>query len=476
MTRFTRSLIAGGALLAAPPTCYQDDTNAPTGGRPVVQVLLTDAPFPYDLVERVDVYVVEIAASAQADTGPGQHWVTIAEPRKRFNLLELQQGTTTLVGEGELPADVYRALRMTLDADSSWVTLRSGGQASVDWQTTVPVFSIHTLVEAPIDVPQAGADIVIDFDLGRSFIYGISFCCDFIFVPWIRAVNAAATGGVAGAVLADQDNDGDAEPLANARITVYRGDPTRRETWTDWASGHTSAQGLYRVAYLRPDEYIVEIDAPGRPNIGSRTDVVQVTPGGDVPLSVTLPSGEGLRIRGSTFVVLVGGTIALDAQVTDALGDSVPSPAQQVNWLSRNTAVATVASPPDTQTLARVSGQGAGQVYVVATSGALVDSVQVRVVDDSTGSGGEPVATVTVLPESATLSVGDSVGFQAWLESAQGNALAGREVTWSVSDPSVLHLFNTAGQSVVLRATALGTVSLLATSEGKTGSATVRVQ
>src|SRR5574341_895660 len=162
MKRVARTLIVGGLVALA--ACYKDDVSDAQPAGSTVNILLTDAPFPYDLVERVDVYVVEIAASAQVDTGPSQNWVTIARPRRRFNLLELQQGTTTLVGQGELPADVYRAVRITLDADSSVVTLQGGGQAAVDWQTTVPVFSIHTLVESPIDVPRAGADIVIDFD------------------------------------------------------------------------------------------------------------------------------------------------------------------------------------------------------------------------------------------------------------------------------------------------------------------------
>lgn len=474
------AVMLGAIALAVGLGCYEDDpATGPRNQSPLTRVLLTDAPFPYDLVDRVEVYIVEIAASTSADTGadPTQGWVTIAEPQKRFDLLELQQGTTALVGAGELPADVYRAVRLTLDADSSRVFMSDGREASVDWQTTVPEFSLHALVEAPITVSQAGADIVIDFDVGRSFIYGISFCCDFIFIPWVRAVNAAATGHIAGTVSADQDNDGDVEPLATARITVYQGDPARRETWSDMASGHTDAQGQYRVAYLRPGSYIVEIDAPGRPNIGSRLHPdVSVAAGVHTPLSVNLPNGSGIRITGSTYAVLLGGTIALEAVVTDAVGDPEPNP--QVSWTSRNTARATVGSPPDTQTLARVSGEAAGQVYIVATSGALADSVQISVVDDSTGTGGggEAVATVTVVPETATLSVNDSVGFQAWLESAQGNVLIGREVSWSVSDATVLHLFNNQGQFVALRALKAGTVSLVATSEGKTGSAVVRVQ
>jgi len=483
MTRTVQRVasVVGAVVVGLGVACENSPSGGSAGGNAVARVFLTDAPFPYDLVDRVEVYVVEIAASTQPDTGADatQGWVTVARPRARFDLLQLQQGTTALVGEGVLPANHYRAVRLTLDADSSRVVLRDGRVASVDWQSTVPVFSLHALVESPIAVDsQAGADIVIDFDVGRSFVYGISFCCDFIFIPWVRAVNAAATGAITGVVSADVDNDGGVEPLDNARITVSYGDPARRETWLDWASGHTDAQGHYRIAYLRPGSYIVEIDAPGRPNIGSRLSFdVPVTPGLETPLSVSLPNGAGIRIQGATYVVRVGETLVLEALVTDAVG--VPEPNPAVSWASRNPAVASVASPPDSQTLASVAGIGPGEVYIVATSGPLADSVLIRSVRDTTGGGGGPtdtVATVTVVPETATLSIGDSTFFQAVLRSASGAVLTGRVVTWAVSDSTVLRLFNHEGDYVAVRPLRAGMVSLAATSEGKTGSAAVQVR
>ena len=80
MTRLTRNLIAAGALLAALPACYQDDANNPNGGKPMVQVLLTDAPFPYADVADVIVHVVRVEAAGVFDTSTGDPWVTIAEP------------------------------------------------------------------------------------------------------------------------------------------------------------------------------------------------------------------------------------------------------------------------------------------------------------------------------------------------------------------------------------------------------------
>ncbi len=145
------------------------DTLPTTLGR--TSVLLTDSPFPFDAVQRVEVYIESIAASASADTAGDvtTGWVTVAEPAARFDLLQLQRGTTALLGEGDLPAGAYRAVRMVVNTDSSWLTYNDGTRADVQWQVAGS-FQLNALVEAPIDVPDSGAQIVIDFDVGRSFV------------------------------------------------------------------------------------------------------------------------------------------------------------------------------------------------------------------------------------------------------------------------------------------------------------------
>jgi hypothetical protein len=112
------------------------------------RVYLTDAPFPYDSVARVDVYVVSIAASTSADTTPANRdWVTIAQPKRRFNLLDVQNGATALLGEGALPAGRYRSVRLVLDTDSSGVTGKAGYGASVNWQSSAGRPTLYALVE-----------------------------------------------------------------------------------------------------------------------------------------------------------------------------------------------------------------------------------------------------------------------------------------------------------------------------------------
>ncbi len=86
------------------------------------------------------------------------------------------------------------------------------------------------------------------------------------------------------------------------------------------------------------------------------------------------------------------------------------------------------------------------------------------------------VATITVVADRATFSVGDSVGATATLRDDDGNVAFGRAVTWIVSDRSIVVIEVAAGHSAVLRGRAAGTAIITASSEGKSGSATVTVQ
>jgi uncharacterized protein YjdB len=88
-----------------------------------------------------------------------------------------------------------------------------------------------------------------------------------------------------------------------------------------------------------------------------------------------------------------------------------------------------------------------------------------------------PVATVTVAPASANLAVGqDSVLFNAELRDAQGT-LVNRPVAWFGTDSSVFVLQRpTTGLWAVVRARGAGTATLRATSEGKSGQATITVR
>ena len=117
-----------------------------------------------------------------------------------------------------------------------------------------------------------------------------------------------------------------------------------------------------------------------------------------------------------------------------------------------------------------VKGVRAGVATIHATSGAMTDSLTVHVV--ALGS----VATVTIVPASATVTVGDSgVLLEAVARDSAGHVLnAG--ASWFSSDTTVVFVYpcgSCSGDRALGRAPGTATVS--ATSQGKTGQATITV-
>ena len=466
-----RAILTGLFAVALAATgCYQDDaTLASPTMRPRITVRLTDAPFPYDSLHGVTIYVVRIEASTAQDTSGGGQWVVITEPRKSFDLLALQQGTTALLGEGEMPAGQYHAVRMTLDTSLSSITWNDAAQhpAQVRWHGSS---RIYAFVEYPVNVPSQGADIVLDFDVGRSFLFNFDGTYAFDFTPQLRAINSAAAGAIAGTVT--QESGGTTSPVPNAQVFVYAPYPGQPDSIASnpEATGRSDQAGHYKVGFLPPGRYFVKIEEPFIPSLQSVvTPNVQVTAGQTTPLSVTLPqAGAGhayIHISGQNQVG-VGGTIWLFVAVGDANGHPV-YPA--ITWTSSNTVVATVTAPTDTGE-AMVTGRQAGVATIYATTAGLRDSLIVHVV--VLGS----VATVTIVPQSATVSVGDSgVFLEAVVRDSAGHVLdAG--ASWSSSDTTVVFVYpcgSCSGDRALGRAPGIATV--FATSQGKTGQATITV-
>ncbi|MDF2774549.1 MAG: Protein TolB [Geminicoccaceae bacterium] len=82
-----------------------------------------------------------------------------------------------------------------------------------------------------------------------------------------------------------------------------------------------------------------------------------------------------------------------------------------------------------------------------------------------------PVASVSVSPSAAGLSVGQTVELQATLKDASGKVLTGRPIQWSTSSTAVA----TVSSAGVVTAVSEGVATISARSEGKTGQAQVTV-
>ena len=105
-------LLTFAAVCAALTAGACSDTTTSGAGRVVVK--LTDAPFPLDSLKSVDIFVVrvearapdvdeaEAEATASEDDAESHGWTTLATPNASIDLLGLQNGTTTTLGETSL--------------------------------------------------------------------------------------------------------------------------------------------------------------------------------------------------------------------------------------------------------------------------------------------------------------------------------------------------------------------------------------
>jgi hypothetical protein len=169
--------------------CGGADT-AGLNGRGTLIVQLTDAPFPTDSVKSVDIFVVRVdgrladvdEASADQnvtteDAAETDGWKTLATPNASVDLLSLQNGVTSTLGEAKIDAGSYRGFRLVIDPSKSSVTLKNGQVLS---STSSPSVAFPSASRSGIKINlsgpaiEVGADqkttMVVDFDVGSSFV------------------------------------------------------------------------------------------------------------------------------------------------------------------------------------------------------------------------------------------------------------------------------------------------------------------
>ena len=165
--------------------------------------------------------------------------------------------------------------------------------------------------------------------------------------------------------------------------------------------------------------------------------------------------------------VAAGDTVGFRVILRDAAGNPVYG--RSVTWSVGDSSVARIEQTMGAEVVLRAVQEGT--TTVTATSEGKSGTAQLVV----TAPG--PVASVTVSPPvDSSLVVGDTTFFVATLRDAQGNQVSGKAVTWTISDPSVARIEAATDQWAEIRALKVGSATLTAASEGKTGSASLVVR
>ena len=178
-------LFLGLALFGALASC-SDNSTGPDQGR--IAVRLTDAPFPLDQVESIDMFIVRVEAKLEATTeadadedvddgdASNDGWIVLATPNASFDLMDLQNDVNVLLGEATVAAGSYQSIRLILDTDKSSITLKDGMTLSGTSSPSIVYPSagksgIKVLFTTPIEVDEGETtELLLDFDAGESFV------------------------------------------------------------------------------------------------------------------------------------------------------------------------------------------------------------------------------------------------------------------------------------------------------------------
>jgi hypothetical protein len=257
MRLLSRALVCLSAIAIA--AC---NDSAPKSGTLTVQ--MTDAPFPFSEVASVDVFVVRVdgrmdaATDAQASAADDMSgWTTVATPNRLINLLSLQNGTTTNLGATTLTTGTYSGFRLVIDPAQSSITLKDGSHPSITFPSASKT-GIKINLDHAIDVVEGGTVMVLDFDVGRSFVMrGNSISQNgLIFKPVIRAVASELTGAVSGSVHADSPTGAG---MANVTVEVLKAGTALTDATPENVVGSTStdANGTFTIKFLLPGTYVL---------------------------------------------------------------------------------------------------------------------------------------------------------------------------------------------------------------------------
>ena len=170
----------------------------------------------------------------------------------------------------------------------------------------------------------------------------------------------------------------------------------------------------------------------------------------------TLPGDPAsVVVSPNSVIVDLTASTTLTAQVKDAAGTTLSG--ATVAWASSNDQVATITAN------GILTGVGIGATSVSATSGNVSGSAEITV--------RQTLGSISILPATATLSVGATQLLTATVRDTRGNIVPGSSVAWATSDGEAA----TVSPGGLVTAVGAGGATLTASSGTVSGSASYKV-
>ncbi len=156
-----------------------------------------------------------------------------------------------------------------------------------------------------------------------------------------------------------------------------------------------------------------------------------------------------IEIEPRTSAIQQGSAISFQATYYDTLGEIVPGTSFQ--WMSSDASISAIDANGS------AVGNQPGQVMIVAAAnGVESEPALLTVVSDPS-----QVATVSVVPDSGSIRVGETQQYLAAAFNLNNDRLVGKVFSWRSSDPSIATIDNTG----LLSAMMPGTVNIIASTD-----------
>ena len=171
--------------------------------------------------------------------------------------------------------------------------------------------------------------------------------------------------------------------------------------------------------------------------------------GTDLITESPLGNPARIEIEPRTSAIQQGSAISFQATYYDTLGEIVPGTSFQ--WMSSDASISTIDANGS------AVGNQPGQVMIVAAAnGVESEPALLTVVSDPS-----QVATVSVVPDSGSIRVGETQQYLAAAFNLNNDRLVGKVFSWRSSDPSIATIDNTG----LLSAMMPGTVNIIASTD-----------
>ncbi|MCW9709098.1 DUF4382 domain-containing protein [Fodinibius salsisoli] len=218
-------------------TGCDDNGTGSDGSMGTMTVEMTDAPI--DSADAVNVFIERVEVQAQDSEGEEGEWIVLSEPQQSYNLLELVNGATEVIGTKELEPGIYEQIRLILSTNGHSVVVDGTEHSMMVPSGAQTGIKLNINAEIQSDIEYV---LLLDFDASRSVVAAgqPGNAQKYLLKPVIKASEKAITGNIEGVV-----NPADAQPV----VYAIAGSDTLASTIADTTSGDFRLIGLEEGSY-----------------------------------------------------------------------------------------------------------------------------------------------------------------------------------------------------------------------------------